>query len=145
MQFIPLKPTAAALLGAAVGIASSYVVLFISGLVFVWALVWSGVPENESYARAYESTAYLAFAHALGFVCMLPGGLWAARFSERAHTRNAAIAGLLVALFALTANLVPYYLPVPLWSKVASTILPIPAFMLGAAFHRNGGAANNAV
>lgn len=145
MQFMPLKPTVAVLLGSAVGIALSYVVLFVSGLVFVWALVWNGVPENESYARAYESTVYLAFAHVLGFACMLPGGLWAARFSERAHTRNAAIAGLLVALFALTANLVPYYLPVPFWSKVASAVLPIPAFILGAALHRNVGRENNAV
>jgi hypothetical protein len=136
-SFPRLKPTTAVLLGAAVGMSLSYVVLFVCGLLFLWVLVAQGVPGAESYARAHDSTAYLIFAHALGFACMVPGGLWAARFSERAHTRNAALAGLLVALFALLGNLVPYHLPVPFWSRIASAVIPIPAFMLGAALRRN--------
>jgi hypothetical protein len=131
-----VRASAAVLIGAAVGSALSYVVLFIFGLVFLWVLVAQGVPGNESYARAYESTTYLAFAHAVGFICLLPGGYWASRLSQRRHSRNAALAGAMVAVFAVIGNLVPYYLPVPLWSRIASIILPIPAFLLGAWLQR---------
>ncbi|MCR6480699.1 hypothetical protein NU688_31410 [Variovorax sp. ZS18.2.2] len=131
-----IRPVTAVLIGAAVGNALSYVVLFIFGLVFLWVLVAHGVPGNESYARAYESTSYLLFAHVVGFLCLLPGGLWAAKLSESSHIRNAVVAGALVAAFVLLGNLVPYSLPIPLWSRVASVVLPVPAFILGAMLQR---------
>jgi ABC-type methionine transport system permease subunit len=130
-----VKPSTAVFIGAAIGMALSYVVLFIFGLIFLWTLVAQGVPGNESYARAYESTPYLVFAHLVGFLCLLPGGLWIARLSAHTSIRHALYAGLLVALFSLIGNLVPYYLPIPFWSKVASVLLPVPAFILGARLH----------
>ena len=130
-----VKPSTAVFIGAAVGMALSYVVLFVFGLIFLWALVAQGVPGNESYARAYESTPYLVFAHLVGFLCLLPGGLWTARLSANTSVRHALYAGLLVTLFALIGNLVPYYLPIPFWSKIASVLLPIPAFLIGARLH----------
>lgn len=130
MHFV--KPSTAVFIGAAIGMALSYVVLFIFGLIFLWTLVAQGVPVNESYARAHESTPYLVFAHVVGAMCLLPGGLWTARLSANTSVRHPLYAGLLVALFALIGNLVPYYLPIPFWSKVASVLLPIPAFLIGA-------------
>jgi hypothetical protein len=132
-----IKPSTAVFIGAAIGIALSYVVLFVFGLIFLWTLVAQGVPGNESYARAYESTPYILFAHLVGFLCLLPGGLWTARLSANTSVRHALYAGLLVTLFALISNLVPYYLPIPFWSRVASVLLPVPAFLLGARLHKH--------
>jgi hypothetical protein len=130
-----VKPSTAVFIGAAIGVALSYVVLFIFGLIFLWTLVAQGVSGNDAYARAYESTSYLLFAHLVGFLCLLPGGLWSVRLSANSGFRHALYAGLLVTLFALIGNLVPYYLPIPFWSKVASVLLPVPAFLLGARLH----------
>lgn len=116
--------------------ALSYVVLFILGLLFLWVLVAQGVPGNESYARAHESTTYLVFAHSVGVLCFVVGGLWAAKLSGSRHIRNAAVAGGLVAAFALIGNLVPYYVPVPLWSRAVSVLFPVPAFVIGALLGR---------
>jgi hypothetical protein len=132
----PVGSVSAVVIGAAIGNGLSYAVLFTMGLVFLWALVARGVPGHEAYGRAYESTWYLVFAHSGGFLCLVPGGLWAARLSARSHVRNAALAGVLVTLFALLGNVVPYYLPVPLWSRIASVLLPVPAFVLGAYLQR---------
>jgi hypothetical protein len=131
-----VRPAAAVLIGAAIGNSLSYAVLFVLGLFFLWVLVAQGIPGNDAFARAYESTRYLVFAHLVGFLCLVPGGLWAARLSETSHIRNATLAGLLVAGFALLGNLVPYYLPIPLWSRVASVLLPVPAFVVGAVLQR---------
>src|SRR5262249_36777958 len=95
-----------------------------------------GVSGNNAYARAHESTLYLVFAHLVGFLCLLPGGLWAAKLSTSSQIRNAVLAGVLVAAFAFLGNLVPYSLPIPFWSRVASVLLPVPAFILGAMLQR---------
>lgn len=130
--FRPVGPNVAIVIGAAIGNGLSYAVLFVSGLFFLWALVAGGIPGNEAYARAYDSMAYLLFAHTVGFLCLLPGGAWTAKLSKRSCIRNAAIAGGMVAVVALLSNLVPYYVPIPFWSRVASVLLPIPAYVMGA-------------
>jgi hypothetical protein len=127
----------AVVIGAAVGNGLSYAVLFTCGLVFLWVLVFSGIPANDAYAKAHESTAYLLFAHSLGFACLVPGGVWTAKLSLDSHVRNALWAGVLVSLFAFLANFVPYYVPIPWWSRIASVALPVPAFLLGALLHRH--------
>jgi len=126
----------AVVIGAAIGNGLSYAVLFVSGTVFLWVLVLSGVPANDVYSRAYESTPYLLFAHTLGFAFLVPGGIWAAKLSYHSHLRNALLAGLLVALFTLLSNFVPYYLPIPWWSRTLSVVAPIFAFLLGALLQR---------
>jgi hypothetical protein len=118
--------------GAAVGNGSAYAVLFLLGGAFLWTLTLRGVPTAQLYVRAYQSTAYLVFAHFAGAAGCLPGGYWAARLSESRPVRNAILAGCLVSLLALCVDLVPYELPGPLWSHAASVVLPIPAFLLGA-------------
>ena len=131
-----MRPTTSVLIAAAVGYGLSYVVLFVFGLIFLWVLVGLGVPGNETLVRAYQSASYLLFAHAVGFLCLMPGGLWAARLSATSHFRNAALAGAVVAVVTLLGNLVPYSLPIPPWSRAASVLLPIPAFLLGAVLQR---------
>lgn len=130
--FRPVEPKVAIVIGAAVGNGLSYAALLVSGQIFLWALVAGGIPGNEAYVRACESMAYLLFAHAVGFLSLLPGGAWTAKLSRRSHIRNAAIAGGLVAVVALLGCLVPYYFPIPFWSRVASVLLPVPAFVMGA-------------
>ncbi len=130
--FRPVGTKVAIVIGAAIGNGLSYAVLFVFGLIFLWTLVAGGIPGNEAYVQAYESTAYLLFAHAVGFLCLLPGGAWTAKLSGRSCIRNAAIAGCLVAVVALLSNLVPYYVPIPFWSRLASVLLPVPAFVMGA-------------
>lgn len=122
----------AVLVGAAVGHGVSYAVLFVSRLVFLWILVAQGVPTQGLYARVYESMPYLVYAHALGFLCLVPGGYWSARFSSTSPVRSALLSGGLVAAFALLSNLMPYELPTPLWSRIVSAASPVPAFWLGA-------------
>jgi hypothetical protein len=137
-QLQSVRPTSAVLISAAIGIALSYVILFIFGLIFLWVLVVQGVPANQSYARAYESTSYIVFAHGVGFLCLLPGGLWTAKLSSSLPIRNAAVAGVLVAVFAAIGNLIPYDLPIPFWSRIASILLPVPAFICGALLQHRG-------
>ncbi len=135
----PYRHVTAVVIGAAIGNGLSYAVLFALGLVFLWVLAWQGVPVAELYARAYASTPYLLFAHVVGFACLLPGGVWASKLSASSHHRNALLAGLLVAFLGVLANLLPYELPIPLWSRVATVFLPVLAFPLGARLHKRAG------
>lgn len=128
----PVGPKAAIVIGAAIGIGLNYVVLFVFGLIFLWLLVAGGISGTEAYVKAYESIAYLLFAHTVGFLSLLPGGAWTAKLSGRSRILNAAIAGSLVAVVALLGNFVPYDVPIPFWSRLASVLLPIPAFVMGA-------------
>jgi hypothetical protein len=123
---------AAVMIGAAIGIGVAYAVLFVCGLIFLWVLVAQGVPAADTYARAYESTRYLVFAHAVGFLCGVPGGYWSARLSAARPLRSAVLSGALVVLFTFLQNLIPYYLPVPLWSRTVAVLVPLPAFVCGA-------------
>lgn len=131
-----LRAPSAVLIGAAVGFALSYTVLFVLGLMFLWVLVWLGVPGNESYAEAHRHPAYLAFAHLVGFLCLMEGGRWVSRLSHQLHLRNAAMAGMAMVVITALGNLVPYDMPIPFWSRIASVALPIPAFVWGALLER---------
>ena len=135
-EHVPSSSGTAVLVGAAIGYGISYAVLFVLGLVFLWALVLQGVPTQDLYAKAYQSTTYLAFAHSIGFLCMLPGGYWSARLSPTKPLLPALLAGGIVAMLAAAANLMPYELPIPLWSRITSVIAAVPAFALGAAWWR---------
>lgn len=125
------------LLGAAIGNGIAYAVLSISGLVFVWILAAEGVAAQELYARAYQTTWYLIFAHLLGLLCLVPAGYWTARFSKERAVGNAARAGSLIALLSLLQILVPFNLPIPIWSQMASVLVPTPAYLLGAYIWRH--------
>lgn len=129
----------AVLVGAAIGAGVAYVVLSLCSLVLVWVLFAQGVPSADIPARAYEATGYLAFAHVIAFVCGLPGGYWSARLSASRWLRNAILGGVLVSLFTLLLNLVPYYVPIPLWSRAMSLLTPVPAFIVGAWWWRTRG------
>jgi hypothetical protein len=120
------------LIGASIGNGISYAVLSVSGLAFVWVLAAGGVPAQEIYSRAYQSTGYLIFAHLLGLICLVPGGYWTARFSTERQLGNAVFAGILLSLFSLLQTFVPYNTPIPLWSQLASVLIPVPAYLLGA-------------
>ena len=126
----------AVLIGAAIGNGISYAVLFVFGLVFLWSLALQGVPTQDLYVKAYQSTSYLAFAHIVGFLCLIPGGYWSARLSPNKPLLAALLAGGIVAAFTATTNLIPYELPIPLWSRITSVVAAIPAFGLGAAWWR---------
>jgi hypothetical protein len=91
-----------------------------------------GVPTQELYSRAYQSTPYLVFGHALGFLCLLQGGYWSARLSKDKPLLTAALAGGLLAAFSLLTNFLPYEFPIPLWSRIASVVESVPAFWFGA-------------
>jgi hypothetical protein len=129
---MPTGRLQAILVGAAVGNGIAYAVFGISGLAFMWVLVAQGVPTQELYVRAYAATGYLAFAHLLGFLSLVPGGYWSVKLSPDDSSSAALVAGALVAVLSLLGNLIPYDTPVPYWSRIASVVLPIPAFMLGA-------------
>jgi hypothetical protein len=119
------------LLGFCIGNGASYAALYISGLVFLWVLVAQGVPPEEVYARAYQSTPYLVYAHILGFLAMAPGGYWTARLSSGSPVRRTLFAGALMSSFVVAQLAIPYDLPIPWWSQVASVVTPIPAFIAG--------------
>lgn len=126
----------AILIGVAIGTGTAYAILSLSGLVFLWILTTQGVPAQQLYVRAYQSTGYLLLAHALGFLCELPGGYWSARLSNIRPANNALLAGLLGSALAFAQNLTPYELPVPVWSRIVSIVVPVPAFLLGALWQR---------
>ncbi|MTW09379.1 hypothetical protein GM658_02095 [Pseudoduganella eburnea] len=122
----------AVLVGAAVGIGISYTVLTVVGIIFLWVLTLQGVSLQDLYARAYQSTAYIAFAHVFGVLCHIYGGYWSARLASRKPLATALFAGAVVAVFTAITNLMPYELPIPLWSRIAGVLAPMPSFALGA-------------
>ena len=133
---VPPGRRTAVLIGAAIGCGISYAVLLIFGLVFLWILVAQGVPSQELYARAYQSTGYLVFAHLTSVFCLAPGGYWSTRLDPTNSLVSAVIAGALVSVFSMTSNLLPYELPIPMWSRILSVVIPIPAFSIGALWWR---------
>jgi hypothetical protein len=92
------------------------------------------VPAQEIYAKAYQSTAYLVFAHVVGFMCLLPGGYWSARLSPSKPRLAALFAGCIVAVLSGAAFFMPFELTVPFWSRVTSVVAAVPAFAFGAAW-----------
>jgi hypothetical protein len=119
------------LVGVMVGCGLVYVVLTICVWFFVWFLAAQGVASKDIYLRVYQSDAYLLFAHAGGFLCLMYGGSWTARLTQGGAAMNAAIAGILVVAFSFMQLFVPYDVPIPMWSSVMSVVAPIPAYLLG--------------
>jgi hypothetical protein len=132
----PGNRATAVFVGAAIGNGTAYAVLFIFGLIFMWGLAAQGIPSNELYARAYQSTIYLIFAHVVGLLCCLPGGYWSARLSRDSPYFNSFLAAGLVVLVTFAAYLMPYEVPIPFWSRVTSLIAPFAGFLLGAHWWR---------
>ena len=132
-EHAPSTRITAVLIGASIGNGIAYAVLAALVMGYFWLLVLQGVPTEELYAHAFASTYYLAFAHAVGFVCLLPGGYWSARLSPDSGTTDALWAGAIVAALASLDHLAPYELPTPTWSRLVSLLAPFPAFWLGAA------------
>jgi hypothetical protein len=119
------------LLGFCIGNGASYAALYLSGLVFLWVLVAQGVAPEQVYARAYQSTPYLVYAHILGFLTTMPGGYWTARLSSGSPVRRTLLASALMSAFVVAQLAIPYDLPIPWWSQIASVVTPIPAFIAG--------------
>lgn len=117
--------------GFCVGVGGSYVALFTSGLIFLWVLIAQGIAPENVYAQAYQSTPYLIYAHILGFVTTAPGGYWTARLSSDGTLWQVIFAGSLMTIFAFVQLAIPYELPIPWWSQIASVVTPIPAFVAG--------------
>lgn len=122
----------AVLIGAAIGNGIFYAVISVLGMGYFWLLVLQGVPTEQLYVHAYASTPYLVVAHAVGFVCMVPGGYWSARLSPNAGTATALWAAAAMAALATLDYVAPYEFPIPGWSRVVSLLGPFPAFWLGA-------------
>jgi hypothetical protein len=132
----PNNNATAVFVGAAVGNGTAYAVLFLFGLGFMWILKVQGVPEQELYARAYQSTAYVFLAHIVGMLCCLPGGYWSARLGRQRPYFNSFLAACVVAAFTFATYLMPYALPIPFWSRVVSVVTPFLGFLLGAHWWR---------
>ena len=129
------RDSTASVVGAIIGLGSYYVAATVTALVVLWALIAQGVAAQQAYARLYELTWYILFAHALGALCLAYGGYWSARLSKSKPRRNALWSGLLALAFSLLQILLPYELPIPAWSNALSLLVPVPAFLLGAWWH----------
>jgi hypothetical protein len=70
------------LVGAAIGAGASYVLLTLSGLAFFWLLAVQGVPSQELYARAYQTTWYVLAAYMVSAGCYAFGGYWTSRLAS---------------------------------------------------------------
>jgi hypothetical protein len=128
----PSARITAVLTGASIGNGIAYAVLAALGMGYFWLLVLQGVPTEALYAHAFASTYYLVFAHAVGFMCLVPGGYWSARLSPNSGIAAALWAAATLAALSALDLLAPYELPIPAWSRVASLLEPFPAFWLGA-------------
>jgi hypothetical protein len=128
----PAGDATAVAVGSALGVGVAYAAQFFFLLVFLWVLVAQGVPRTDTYARAYESNEIFVLLLVANFLGGLVGGYWSARLSTGRRRRSAVLAGVTVALFtALQYYLLPYYLPGPAWSRIASILLPVPTFSVG--------------
>jgi YD repeat-containing protein len=123
----------AALIGAFVNLGAYWAVASIPGWIDMWTLVGAGVPSAQVFWRAYQSTPFLLLEHGIGLACQAFGGYWAAKLCPHSARKSAAIAGAMTAVFALLQDtLTPYDLPIPMWSRALSVLMPIPAFAFGA-------------
>jgi hypothetical protein len=136
LEPLPSRAGVAIVIGAAIGNGIAYAVLFVLSLAFVWVLTLQGVKAPELYVRMGQSTSYLVLAHAAGFVSLLPGGYWSARLNPNRPLLAATGAGGIVVALTIASFLLPYDLPLPLWSRVTSVVDVIPAFVLGALWRR---------
>lgn len=132
-EFVPGSSGTAVLIGAAIGNGISYAVLYVISLIFMWMLTWQGVEVQDLHAKAYQSVAFLVVAHSVGFLCLIPGGYWSARLSPRKPMATALLAGGIVATFTVVTNILPYEVPIPIWSRIISVVAILPAFAFGAA------------
>lgn len=120
------------LLGAAIGNGFYYAAISVLGMGYFWLLVLQGVPTGQLFVHVYASSAYLVFAHSVGFICMVTGGYWSARLDEEKGSSAALWAAAVLSALAILDHLAPYDLPIPAWSRVVSVLAPFPAFWLGA-------------
>jgi hypothetical protein len=121
----------AIIIGAAIGIGIAYLVLSPIDQAYFWILTFQGVPTDALYARAFQNTPYVVVTHVIGFVCCMPGGFWSARLSRRNPVRNAILAGIAITVFTAIQSIVPFPVPVPMWSQWATILIPLPAFFAG--------------
>jgi hypothetical protein len=128
----PASQITAVVISAAIGIGVAYISVVIVSVVCLWRFVLQGASPENAYALTYQSMGYLLGAHASGFASSAIGGYWSAALSSERRLRAALLAGCFVSAFALLQVLWPYDLPVPFWSVLASVVIPIPAFPLGA-------------
>jgi len=125
-------------IGFAIGNGASFAVLYLSALALFWVLALQGAQPHDLYPRAYQSHAYLAFAHTAGFATTAIGGYWCARLAPRGGVLNAALAGILLSVFVFAQMMIPYDRTViPGWSRALSLLLPVPAFICGALLRRS--------
>jgi len=118
--------------GAAIALGVAHAVLSLFGLGIYWILTLQGVPPQQLYARANQWTEYVVFAHFVSFVCVMVGGYWSARLSPEEPILTALLAGCLLMAFLASGHLAPYDPPIPVWSRVATLLVPVPACVLGA-------------
>jgi len=119
-------------IGAAIGMGVSYPISYALMLAYTWILVFQGASVQELYYRVAQSPVLLAVSFTFGFVAYIVGGYWTARLSTDRPMRNALAAAGLLMLFGVFAYLLPYEIPIPMWARVVSLLLPIPAYAAGA-------------
>lgn len=119
--------------GASVANGLAYVVMQVPSYVYFWLLRWQGIPLEALFMRAAQSVPLLLLDHALGILCCMPGGYWAARLGVDRPLKCAGLAACAVSSVAvLLITCIPYPNPVPFWSQIASVLTPFPGCWLGA-------------
>jgi hypothetical protein len=134
----PLQGSAGAIfVGAMAGTGAAYMAMSLAGLAYVQLLLSQGVPIDHISGQLYGSPGFLVLDHALGFVGEAIGGYWVARLSTREPVAQACKAGAVNSLLSLMQFASPYVAMLPVWSRIASFVIPVVAFIAGAYWHAN--------
>ncbi len=122
--------------GTSVGTGSYYLTANVVGFAFMWWLTATGTPLARLYREVYANVPFVLASHVLASACMALGGYWAARIDATGRRRPALLCAVATIVLVLLQDALPYDLPIPGWSRIASLVLPIPLYLAGAALWR---------
>ncbi|MBC3935514.1 hypothetical protein H8K47_09085 [Undibacterium sp. CY7W] len=126
-----VRNNAAVLFGATASCGLSNAIVFAVTSGYFWLNNTPGVPATASDVSTLAFTLTLIGAHLLSLIGPLAGGGWLAKLSASGLTRNTLLASLFAAGLCVWLQRLPHDLPVPLWSSIATLVLPLFALPLG--------------
>ncbi len=126
-----VRNSAAIVFATMVSSGLSNIVLFCVTSGYFWLHNTPGVPATASDVSTLAFTLTLIGAHLLSLIGPLAGGGWVVKLSASGLTRNTLLASLFAAGLCVWLQRLPHDLPVPLWSSIATLVLPLFALPLG--------------
>jgi hypothetical protein len=122
----------AVLAGFIFGTGISFILQTVSGVALSWLLMGTGVRTEDLYSAMAESPVINVWAHILNVAAVMSAGAGSALLRPSNPFMAALLVGGVMLGFVVLQFIVPYEHQAPLWSKLASLAIPVPAAIAGA-------------